>query len=84
MDEFEIIRRFFIREKHSSSVCVGIGDDGAVVKPSSNHNFVMSTDTLIEGVHYPLNSIAADIGYRAIAVNVSDMAAMGANITIKA
>ena len=78
MDEFEIIRRFFIKENHSSSVCVGIGDDGAVVKPSPNHNLVMSTDTLIEGVHYPLNSIAADIGYRAIAVNVSDMAAMGA------
>jgi len=78
VDEFEIIRRFFLKENHSSSVCVGIGDDGAVVQPSPNHNLVISTDTLIEGVHYPLHSVVADIGYRAVAVNLSDMAAMGA------
>jgi len=78
VDEFEIIRRFFLKENHSSSVCVGIGDDGAVIKPSPNRNLVVSTDTLIEAVHYPLHSAAADIGYRAVAVNISDMAAMGA------
>jgi len=78
VDEFEIIRRFFLKEHHSSSVCVGIGDDGAVIKPSPKHNLVVSTDTLIEGVHYPSNSTVTDIGYRAVVVNVSDMAAMGA------
>lgn len=78
MDEFELIRRFFLRDDNDESVLIGIGDDGAVIKPSPGYDLVMSSDTLIEGVHFPNCLSAEDIGYRCVAVNVSDIAAMGA------
>jgi thiamine-monophosphate kinase len=78
MDEFELIRRFFLRDNNDKSVLIGIGDDGAVIKPSPEHDLVMSTDTLIEDIHFPNCLSAEDIGYRCVAVNVSDIAAMGA------
>jgi thiamine-monophosphate kinase len=59
-------------------VLIVIGDDGAVIKPSPEHDLVMSTDTLIEDIHFPNCLSAEDIGYRCVAVNVSDIAAMGA------
>ena len=79
MDEFEIIRLFFQKQQAVSSIPIGIGDDGAVVQPSSNKNLIVTTDTSISGIHFPVNSEASDIGYRAVAVNVSDIAAMGGN-----
>ncbi len=58
---------------------VGIGDDAAVVKPERGALEVLTTDALVEGVHFDRRfSSLADIGYRALAVNVSDIAAMGA------
>ena len=58
----------------------GIGDDAALVKASSEHNnhLVVATDTLIEGVHFPNTAGAFDIAQRAMCVNLSDLAAMGA------
>ena len=78
MDEFELIRRFFSKDNNDASVLIGVGDDGAIISPSPGHDLVMSADTLIENVHFPDCLPAEDIGYRCVAVNVSDIAAMGA------
>ena len=60
-------------------VTVGIGDDAAVVEPDRGALTVVTTDTLVEGVHFDRSiSSAADTGHKALAVNLSDLAAMGA------
>lgn len=62
-----------------ADVVIGIGDDAAVVRPSRNAQTVLTTDAQVEGVHFDRRySSAADIGFRALAVNLSDLAAMGA------
>jgi thiamine-monophosphate kinase len=77
--EFELIGQFFSRlGAERGDVRVGVGDDGAVVMPPASRELVVVTDTLVEGVHFPVNSAAASIGHRAFAVNLSDLAAMGA------
>ena len=78
VDEFELIRRFFLQQEEGEGVLIGIGDDGAVVTQAPDRDLVAVVDTLIEGVHYPLNFPAPDVGFRAVAVNLSDIAAMGA------
>ena len=78
MDEFELIRRYFSRDAASGNVVVGVGDDGALLTPTPGKDQVQVIDTLVEGVHFPANIEAADIGYRVVAVNLSDIAAMGA------
>src|SRR2546428_6264819 len=58
---------------------VGIGDDAAVVEPERNRVEVLSVDALVEGVHFDRAFVTPDaIGHRALAVNLSDLAAMGA------
>src|SRR5688572_8051790 len=60
-------------------VVVGIGDDAAVVEPERNLLEVLTTDCQVEGVHFDQTFVgAADIGHKALAVNLSDLAAMGA------
>lgn len=60
-------------------VLTGIGDDAAVVAPARNEETVLTTDALVEGVHFDRRwSTPADIGHKALAVNLSDLAAMGA------
>ena len=62
-----------------SFVIVGIGDDAAVVEPERNRLEVLTTDCQVEGVHFDLAFVgAADVGHKALAVNLSDLAAMGA------
>jgi thiamine-monophosphate kinase len=62
-----------------SFVVVGIGDDAAVVEPERNRLEVLTTDSQVEGVHFDQTFAgAADIGHKALAVNLSDLAAMGA------
>jgi thiamine-monophosphate kinase len=78
VDEFELINRFFDRPVTTPGVVTGIGDDGAVLEPEPGRDQVQVIDSLVEGVHFPADSNAADIGYRAVAVNLSDIAAMGA------
>ena len=76
MDEFELIRRYFTRDARSA--VVGVGDDGAVLAPTPGKQQVQVIDTLVEGVHFPSNMAPADVGYRIVAVNLSDIASMGA------
>src|SRR5690606_39885756 len=79
MDEFALIRQFFRqRAGRGAGVVLGPGDDGAVRAPTPGCELVMSLDTLISGRHFPENMPAADIGWRSLAVNLSDLAAMGA------
>ncbi len=78
VDEFELIRRFFDRGDAAPGVVTGIGDDGCVLAPSPGTEQIQVIDTLVEGVHFPKDSEPADIGYRVVAVNLSDIAAMGA------
>ena len=59
-------------------VWLGIGDDGAVLAPPPGMHLVVATDTLVSGVHFPPATAPADIGWKALAVNLSDLAAMGA------
>jgi thiamine-monophosphate kinase len=64
--------------RRPASLVIGIGDDAAVVAPPRNAQLVLTTDGLVEGVHFDRRfSAPADIGYRALAVNLSDVAAMG-------
>ncbi|RLA28929.1 MAG: thiamine-phosphate kinase [Gammaproteobacteria bacterium] len=76
MDEFEIIRRYFERTVNDKSVRVGIGDDGAVLRPEPGRDLISVIDTLVSDVHFPSSLPPADIGYHAVAVNLSDIAAM--------
>lgn len=78
MNEFDIICRFFNRPGRDENVTLGIGDDAAVVRVPSGQELVLAMDTLIRGVHFPESTAAGDIGWKALAVNLSDLAAMGA------
>jgi thiamine-monophosphate kinase len=79
MSEFEIIGRHFASlGAQRPDVRLAVGDDGAVVMPPAARELVMVVVTLVEGVHFPRNSPPASIGHRAFAVNLSDIAAMGA------
>jgi thiamine-monophosphate kinase len=78
VDEFGIIRRYFTRDASRPGVVVGVGDDGAILEPTPGLLQVQVIDTLVEGTHFHSNMDAADIGYRVVAVNLSDIAAMGA------
>jgi thiamine-monophosphate kinase len=78
VDEFELIRRYFDRQSYAPFVRVGIGDDGAVLQPEPGRELVTVIDTIVAGVHFPSTMHAADVGYRVVAVNLSDLAAMGA------
>ena len=77
MDEFELIDRYF-RRGGGRGVAVGVGDDAAVLEPPAGRALVAAVDTLVAGVHYPDDLPPADVGYRALAVNLSDLAAMAA------
>jgi thiamine-monophosphate kinase len=77
--EFELIGKYFANlGAKRSDVRIGVGDDGAVFTPPASRELVAVTDTLVEGVHFPPKSPPASIGHRAFAVNLSDLAAMGA------
>jgi len=78
VNEFEIIRRYFNRATGGNHVTLGIGDDAAVVSVPAGQELVLAMDTFVSGVHFPESTAAADIGWKALAVNLSDLAAMGA------
>lgn len=79
MAEFDLIA--LIRERCAlarGDVRLGIGDDAALLAVPAGQLLAVSTDTLVAGVHFPLSTAPADIGWKALAVNLSDLAAMGA------
>jgi thiamine-monophosphate kinase len=79
-DEFSIISRYFSAIGDASpNTLLSVGDDAAVVAVPEHMQLVVSTDTLISGVHFPEETTAADIAYKALAVNLSDLAAMAAD-----
>ena len=77
--EFELIERFFRRSTGKDThVALGIGDDCALLAAGPDEQWAVSTDTLIEGVHFLANVDPAALGHKALAVNLSDLAACGA------
>ena len=81
LGEFELIDRYFTRSCAAAArpdVVLGIGDDAAVLRLPENTDLVAAVDTLVEGRHFPHGSTPRSIGHRALAVNLSDLAAMGA------
>lgn len=78
MDEFDIIRRYFLNALMPEYVSTGPGDDCAVLTIPTDHSLCVSTDTLISGVHFPHGASPAVIANRAFGANLSDLAAMGA------
>ncbi len=79
MAEFALIRDYFSTlGSPRDDVILGVGDDGALVRPRPGQELVLVLDTLVAGVHFPGSASPADIGHKALAVNLSDLAAMGA------
>lgn len=77
--EFDIIRHYFARHGTSrDDVLVGIGDDAALLQAPAGRVLAVCMDTLVAGVHFSQETSAAAIGHKALAVNLSDLAAMGA------
>lgn len=77
MDEFELIQKYFAGSS-GPGVVTGIGDDGAVLQPRSGRELVAVVDTLVADTHFPAGTDPYDIAFRAVAVNLSDVAAMAA------
>lgn len=81
MNEFELIQHFFTRSacaQGGENVSLGIGDDCALLHVPTGHQCAVSTDTLVSGIHFPIDAPAFWLAQRALAVAVSDLAAMGA------
>lgn len=86
LGEFELIRRFFLRRDAAragayaaeSGVILGIGDDAAVLALPPETELIAAVDTIVAGRHFPDSTDARSVGHRALAVNLSDLAAMGA------
>ncbi len=81
LGEFDLIRRFFMRSdtaRRDSGVLLGIGDDAALLEVPDGTELACAVDTIVAGRHFPEGADARSIGHRALAVNLSDMAAMGA------
>ena len=84
MKEFQLIRQIqqdtaiSFSPGYDHGVRLGIGDDAAVLEVPAGRHLVAATDTLNAGVHFPLDTSAFDIAYKCLAVNLSDLAAMGA------
>ncbi|HLX79682.1 MAG TPA: thiamine-phosphate kinase [Burkholderiales bacterium] len=84
--EFELIRRYFEKppreirpvDRRTRRVVLGIGDDAALLRPSAGMELAVSTDLLLEGRHFRAGTDPRKLGHKSLAVNLSDMAAMGA------
>lgn len=76
--EFSLIDRIRARTAARADIALGIGDDAALLQPQTGLQLVVTADTLNSGVHFPPETPAADIGWKTLAVNLSDLAAMGA------
>lgn len=80
MGEFDLIARYFSRHKRlkRSDILQSVGDDCAVLALPERHCLAITTDTLVVNTHFLPTISAADLAYKSVAVNLSDLAAMGA------
>ncbi|MFT4824617.1 MAG: thiamine-monophosphate kinase [Halioglobus sp.] len=76
--EFSLIARYFSSLGRGPDVDLSVGDDCAILRLQPNERLATSVDTLVSGVHFPEDAFPEDLGFRAVAVAVSDLAAMGA------
>ncbi len=79
MNEFEIIKHYFTVPGHRKDVLMGPGDDCALLQVPPHSQLAVSTDTLVSGVHFFADMAPMALGHKALAVNLSDLAAMGAD-----
>ena len=79
MNEFELIQSYFDWPIKDPSITIGVGDDAALFSLKNGQQLVTTTDTLSEGVHFFKDALPSDIAYKSLAVNLSDIAAMGAS-----
>jgi thiamine-monophosphate kinase len=79
LGEFDLIERFFSRPSRRRDVLLGVGDDAALLEVPPGRALVAATDTLVEGRHFLPGTPPEAIGHQALAVNLSDLAAMGAD-----
>lgn len=78
IDEFSLISNYFKELTSQQDVLVGIGDDAAIINTQNDQQIAVATDSLVASVHFPEDASAEQIATRALCVNLSDMAAMGA------
>ena len=76
MSEFDVIRQYFTRAPQHSEL--GVGDDAALIRVGANMELAISADMLVAGTHFFADADPYQLGWKALAVNLSDMAAMGA------
>ena len=78
--EFDIIQRYFTASKRSprKDVLLSVGDDCAVTELNPNQHLAITTDTMVENIHFLPNISPTDLAYKAVAGNLSDLASMGA------
>ncbi len=76
--EFDVIKKYFTFSESRDDVLLAGGDDCAIVSVAENKQLVVTTDTLVSGVHFPDTTSPENIAYKALMVNLSDLAAMGA------
>ena len=84
MKEFGLIERYFTWKTDDVSIAQGVGDDCALIDIDSNARIVTTVDTSIEDVHFAKNTPARAIAHKALAVNLSDLAAMGLQSRLQA
>ena len=78
MGEFDLIERFFKRPASGTGTVLGVGDDCALLAPAPGMQLAVSSDMLVEGRHFLSSVNPAHLGHKALAVNLSDLAACGA------
>jgi len=81
MGEFELIQKYFQCAPRRDDVVLGSGDDAAVTQVPQGYQLVISTDTMVDGVHFDQHIDAYSLGHKLLAINLSDLAAMGATPT---
>ncbi|HXG27307.1 MAG TPA: AIR synthase related protein, partial [Nevskiales bacterium] len=78
LGEFDIIREFFTRPARRAESALGVGDDAALLRVPAGQELALTMDTLVAGRHFPADAAPEDVGWKSLAVNLSDLAAMGA------
>lgn len=78
LSEFSIIEHYFTRRHRRADVVLGVGDDAALLAVPPGMQLAVCVDALVAGRHFPLETRPEAVGYKALAVNLSDLAAMGA------